>query len=140
MIGIALLLIGAAVAHGMVRWLGLPSTPMLILAGILLARLELLPAELLQESLVLGLTFLLFTTGIELNPGRARAQRRAAVQVGVLQFFVLGLLGTMASLAMGIDLLTSLYLGLALTASSTFAVIRLLQRRRQLFEPSGRLV
>lgn len=140
MIGIALLLIGAAVAHGMVRWLGLPSTPMLILAGILLARLELLPAELLQESLVLGLTFLLFTTGIELNPGRARAQRRAAVQVGILQFFVLGLLGTLASLAMGIDLLTSLYLGLALTASSTFAVIRLLQRRRQLFEPSGRLV
>ena len=140
MTGIALFLIGAAVAHGVVRWLGVPSTPMLILAGILLARLELLPEELLQEALVLGVTFLLFTTGTELNPGRARAQRRAALQVGVLQFVVLGALGTLASLAMQFDLLTALYLGLALTASSTFAVIRLLQRRRQLFDPSGRLV
>jgi Kef-type K+ transport system membrane component KefB len=138
--GIALLLIGAALAHALVRWLRLPSTPMLILAGILLARLELLPAELLQETLVLGLTFLLFTTGIELSPRRARAQRRVAVQVGVLQFVLLGALGTAASLLMGFDLLTALYLGLALTASSTFVVIRLLQRRRQLFEPSGRLV
>ena len=140
MIGIALLLIGAAAAHAIIRWLGLPSTPILLLAGILLARLELIPEELLQESLVLGLTFLLFTTGIELSPRRVRRQRRAAVQVGILQFFVLGAAGTAASLAMGFDTLTALYLGLALTASSTFAVIRLLQRRRQLFEPSGRLV
>lgn len=140
MSGFALLLIGAAAAHAVVRWLRLPSTPMLIVAGILLARLDLLPEELLQESLVLGLTFLLFTAGIELSPRRARPQRRAAIQVGVLQFVLLGSLGTLASLAMGLNLLTSLYLGLALTASSTFVVVRLLQRRRQLFEPSGRLV
>ena len=140
MIGIALLLVGAAAAHTLVRWLRLPSTPMLILAGIILARLDLLPEELLQESLVLGITFLLFTTGIELSPRRAKAQRRAAIQVGVLQFTLLGMLGTGVSLLMGFGLLTALYLGLALTASSTFVVIRLLQRRRQLFEPSGRLV
>ena len=140
MSGIALLLIGAAAAYAVVRWLRLPSTPLLILAGIGLARWELLPEEILRDTLVLGLTFLLFTAGIELNPRRSRAQRRAALQVGVLQFVLVGALGTLACLAMGLDLLTSAYLGLALTASSTFVVVRLLQRRRQLFEPSGRLV
>lgn len=140
MIGIALMLIGAAAAHAVVRWLRVPSTPMLILAGILLARLDLLPEELLQESLVLGVTFLLFTTGIELSPRRARPQRRAAVRVGVLQFATVGAVGTATAWLMGFNPLTALYLGLALTASSTFVVIRLLQTRRQLFEPSGRLV
>ena len=140
MSGIALLLIGAAAAYAVVRWLRLPSTPLQILAGIGLARWELLPEEILRDTLVLGLTFLLFTAGIELNPRRSRAQRRAALQVGVLQFVLVGALGTLACLAMGLDLLTSAYLGLALTASSTFVVVRLLQRRRQLFEPSGRLV
>src|SRR5690606_16305024 len=91
-------------------------------------------------SLVLGVTFLLFATGTELGPGRVRPQRRASIVVGVLQFVVLGGLGFLTALATGFDRLTAAYLGLALTASSTFAVIRLLQRRRQLFEPSGRLV
>lgn len=140
MIGIAIFLVGAAVAHTLVRWLGVPSTPVLIVAGIVLARLQLLPAEIVQETLVLGLTFLLFAMGIELSPSRARAQQRAALQVGLLQFFLLGALGSLTSLALGFDLLTALYLGLALTASSTLIVLRLLQRRRQLFEPSGRLV
>jgi Kef-type K+ transport system membrane component KefB len=45
-----------------------------------------------------------------------------------------------ASLAIGYALITSLYVGLALAASSTLVVVRLLQRRRQLFEPFGRLV
>lgn len=140
MSGFALLLLGAAAAHAVVRWLRVPSTPVLILAGILLARLDLLPEALLQESLVLGVTFLLFATGTELGPGRVRPQRRASIVVGVLQFVVLGGLGFLTALATGFDRLTAAYLGLALTASSTFAVIRLLQRRRQLFEPSGRLV
>lgn len=140
MIGIAIFLAGAATAHAVVRWLGLPSTPVLIVVGIALARLEALPAELLQETLVLGLAFLLFASGIELNPSRVRAQRRAALQVGLLQFIVLGALGILVSLALGFDPLTSFYLGLALTASSTLVVVGQLQRRRQLFEPSGRLV
>lgn len=140
MIGIAILLAGAAVAHGIARWFDIPATPVLILAGVLLAQLGLLPAEMLQESLVLGLTFLLFAAGIELSPGRVRAQRGAALRVGILQFITLGALGTMAAMALGHELLTSMYFGLALTASSTLIVVRLLQKRKQIFEPAGRLV
>lgn len=140
MTGIAIFLVGAAAAHAVVRWLGLPTTPVLIIAGVVLARLDVLPTQMLQESLVLGLTFLLFATGIELSPRRVKSQWQAALQVGLLQFFLLGALGGLTALTLGFDLLTSLYLALALSASSTFVVVRLLQRRKQLFEPSGRLV
>ena len=140
MIGLAVFLLGAAAAYGIARWLNVPTTPFLLLAGIALNVLDLLPEEILQESLVLGLTFLLFVTGIELGPRRVRAQRRAAVRVGVFQFVLLGGAGFLVALALGLDTLTSVYLGLALTASSTLVVVRLLQRRKQLFEPFGRLV
>ncbi|HEV2130381.1 MAG TPA: cation:proton antiporter [Longimicrobiaceae bacterium] len=141
MIAIAVLLAGAAVGFGIARWLRVPAIPLLLLTGFVLARLRLLPeAELLQEILVLGITFLVFVAGIELNPSRVGEQRRAALRVGAAQFFVLGAAGLLTALALGFALETSLYLALALTASSTLVVVRLLQQRRQLFEPFGRLV
>jgi Kef-type K+ transport system membrane component KefB len=140
MVGIAILLIGAAVAHGFARWLNLPAIPFLLLAGITLSQLGLLPLDILSSTLVLGLTFLLFATGIELSPARVGAQRRAALQVGIIQFFVLGGLGSLVAYLLGFDLLTAVYIGLALAASSTLVIVRLLQRKRQLFEPFGRLV
>ncbi len=141
MIAIAVLLAGAAVGFGIARWLRLPSIPLLLLAGFVLGRARLLPdPELLQEILVLGITFLVFVAGIELNPSRVGEQRRAALRVGAAQFFVLGAAGLLTALALGFALETALYLALALTASSTLVVVRLLQQRMQLFEPFGRLV
>ncbi len=140
MIEIGLFLAGAALAYGISRWSNLPTIPLLLLTGFGMAQAGLLPRALLQDALVLGLTFLLFALGVELAPRRVKAQARAALGVGLVQFVTLGALGTMSSLALGLDLITALYLGLALTASSTLVIVRLLQQRRQLFEPFGRLV
>jgi Kef-type K+ transport system membrane component KefB len=141
MFGLAMLLGGATVGLGIARWLRLPVIPLLLLSGLLLAVAGLLPEPaLLQDALVLGLTVLVFVAGVELNPQRVGAQRRAALRVGVAQFSVLLLLGVGAALALGFAIAESLYLGLALTASSTLIVVRILQRRQQLFEPFGRLV
>jgi Kef-type K+ transport system membrane component KefB len=137
---IAVLLAAAAVAHALSRWLGIPSIPLLIMAGAAVARLVPLPATLLEDALVLGLTFLLFVTGLELNPARVAAQRRAALRVGGAQFVVLAAAGFTTALALGFDAHSASYLALALTASSTLVVVRLLQRRQQMYEPFGRLV
>ncbi|HUG41184.1 MAG TPA: cation:proton antiporter [Longimicrobiales bacterium] len=137
---IALLLLGAAVAYGLARALGVSPVPLLLVAGVLLAPTGLLAAEFLEDSLILGVSFLLFQTGIELNPTRTRGQRGVALRVGLTQFFALAALGLLAALALGFDLLSAGYLALALTASSTLVAIRLLQRRRQMFEPFGRVV
>jgi monovalent cation:H+ antiporter-2, CPA2 family len=140
MIGVVVLLAGAAVAFGVSKWLRLPAIPLLIVAGIMLSRLGIVPVDILQDGLILGLTFLVFVAGIELNPRRVGEHRRAAVRVGVAQFLLLGLAGFAVSLLLGFTVHTSLYLALALTASSTLVVLRILQRRGQLFEPFGRLV
>lgn len=140
MVAIALLLAGAAVGYAVAQWLRLPPTPLLVVVGIVVARFGAVPSQILEEALILGVTFLLFITGIELNPHRLRGQKRAALRVGLLQFVILGTAGFVTSQLLGYDPLSSVYISLALTASSTLVVIRLLQRRRQLFEPTARLV
>lgn len=142
MIGLAILLGGAAVAQALSRWLDVPATPFVLFVGFVLGQLGLLPPEILQESLVLGLTFLMLVLGIELNPRRLRIrkQRKAALRVGLMQFVVLGGAGLAASLALGLELLPASHIGVALAASSTLVVVRLLQRSGRMFEPFGRLV
>ena len=141
MMEVALILAFGAGAFAAARVLRLPSIPMLILSGVLLSGVALSPdADVLQGILLLGLTFLVFSAGTELNPRRVGRHRGAATTVGVLQFFVLGGAGLALAWSLSLDLLSGLYLGLGLAVSSTLVVVRLLQRRQQLFEPFGRLV
>lgn len=140
MLGIAILLAGAAVGFALAKALRVPAVPLLLLSGLGLSYSGALPPELLEDALILGVTFLLFVTGIELNPKRTRSQRGAAIRVGVLQFVLLAAAGLGAALAVGFDMLTATYLALALTASSTLVIVRLLRQRRQMFEPYARLV
>lgn len=140
MIGIALLLVAASIGHALARGLQLPPTPLLVAVGFALGLTGALEPAFLEESLVLGITFLVFAAGVELDPTRVRQQKGAALAVGLLQFVLLGALGFGAATVLGYDLQTAVYLALALTASSTLVAVRVLQRRRQLFEPFGRLV
>lgn len=138
--GVAILLAAAAAGHGLARWLGAPALPLMLLAGVAASLVMPVPPDLLRDVLVLGVAFLLFLAGLELDPGRLGAQRAAALRVGAVQFAVLALLGFGASLALGFGVLEAGYVALALTASSTLVGVRLLRQRRQMFEPFGRLV
>jgi CPA2 family monovalent cation:H+ antiporter-2 len=138
MTGIALLLAAAALAHGLARALGTSPVPWLLVAGVLVAGA--VPPELLDNALILGVTFLLFVTGLDLDPRNLLDEPRRVLRVGVIQFLALGLAGLGVSLALGIDLVPAAFLALALTASSTLVIVRLLRRRRQLYEPFARLV
>jgi CPA2 family monovalent cation:H+ antiporter-2 len=138
--GIAILLAAAAVGHILALRLRVPATPLLMVCGFVIGRFDFVSFDLLENGLILGTTFLLFSAGIELDPSRVRAQRGAAIRVGLLQFFTLGAAGFLAALALGFTPIGSIYLGLALTASSTLVVVGLLQRRGRFFEPTARLV
>ncbi len=135
------ILVAAAVAMGLAQWLRLPRVPLLVLSGVGLSALGLVNnGDLFQEALLLGLAFLVFSAGTEMNPGRVGAQQKVAIRVGVGQFVAFVVLGLGAGRLLGFDWLTALYIALALAASSTLVVIRLLEQRQQLFEPFGRLV
>jgi CPA2 family monovalent cation:H+ antiporter-2 len=138
--GIAILLCAAAFAYAAARALRLPPVPLLLAGGLVVGNVAVVPPGLLEDALILGVTFLLFVTGIELGPQRTRRQRKAVIRVGFFQFVLLGLAGYGGALLIGIDGLGAIFVALALTASSTLVVVRLLRQRRQMFEPFGRLV
>ena len=145
MTGVAVLLLAAAIAFGLSKWIHVPVIPLLMLSGVGLKLLAdtggvELPPELLSEMIQIGLAVLVFTAGVELSPRRMRGRTRPIVIVAVSQFLLLGVAGILTALALGYELLTAFYLGCALSASSTLVVVRHLQRRQQMFEPYGRLV
>lgn len=141
MISMTVILAAAALALGLAKWWRLPPVPLLIVTGVLLSASHAFPDERdLEHAVLLGLTFLVFAAGTELNPRRVGAQGKAAVWVGLGQFFLLGSIGLVTARMLGLELLPALYMGLALAASSTLVVVRLLQERKQFFEPFGRLV
>ena len=88
----------------------------------------------------IGLAVLVFTAGVELSPRRMRGRTRAITILALTQFFMLGACGALTAVFLGYDWMNALYLGCALSASSTLVVVRHLQQRRQMFEPYGRLV
>lgn len=145
MTGLAILLVAAAIAFGISKLFHLPPIPLLMLSGIGLRALahqfEIeVPEELVSEMIEIGLAVLVFTAGVDLSPRRMRGRTRPIVIVAVSQFVALGAAGVVTAILLGYDITTSLYLGCALSASSTLVVVRHLQKRRQMFEPFGRLV
>jgi len=145
MTAFAFLLLTAALAFGLAKLLHLPAIPLLMLAGMGLRQASelggvALPEDLLSEMIEIGLAMLVFTAGVELSPRRMRGRTRPIAVVAVAQFFVLGAAGVATARLLDYDWTTALYLGGALSASSTLVVVRHLQTRRQMFEPFGRLV
>ena len=145
MTSIALLLLAAAIAFGLSKLFRLPSIPLLMLAGATLSALAkyqavTIPQDLIREMIEVGLAVLVFTAGVELSPRRIRGQTGAVTILAMSQFITLGISGILTAFFLGYDWTAALYLGCALSASSTLVAVRHLQDRRQMFEPFGRLV
>jgi CPA2 family monovalent cation:H+ antiporter-2 len=141
MLSVAIVLATAAAALGLARWRGISAIPLLIAGGLVLNVTNALASDGgLRDLLLLGVTFLVFVVGAELDPRRVGDQRRAAVIIGLGQFVLLGAIGLGGMRLLGVDWLTAAYVALAITASSTLLGVTLLRQRQQFFEPVGRLV
>jgi Kef-type K+ transport system membrane component KefB len=141
MITLMLILAAAVAGFGLATWRRIAPPPLLLLAGIALNAFGLLDSgPMLQHVLMLGLTFLVFVVGSELDITRVGEHLGTAVRVALAQFSLLSVIGFGVARLLGFDSLTSLYIALSVTASSTLLIVWLLKRRQQLFEPFGRLV
>jgi Kef-type K+ transport system membrane component KefB len=143
----ALLLVTSALAYGVGRFLRLPAVPSLIGAGMLLSVTGLVPEALsfgkgegAMHMLELGLVFLVFASGVELNPRRFKKFGKAVVWVAAVQFSLAMGVGFLSAVMMGLGWLEAVYVGGGLAASSTLVVLRHLQVRKAMFEPYGRVV
>ncbi|MBI4739816.1 cation:proton antiporter [Candidatus Woesearchaeota archaeon] len=118
-----------------------PLIPAYILSGIILGQgLGIITStELISTLSEIGIAFLLFMVGLELNFRHAKDIGKVSFIVGSLQVLIVGFVGYGAMLLLGFGAKEAAYLGVMVTFSSTMIVIKLLSDAQQLSTLQGRL-
>ncbi len=92
--------------------------------------------ELMSE---LGIAVLLFLVGIKLDVALIRSLGYVAVVTGLGQVAFTSFFGYLIGLGLGLDPVTSLYVAVALTFSSTIIVVKLLSDKREIDSLHGQI-
>lgn len=92
--------------------------------------------ELLAE---LGIAVLLFLVGIKLDVKLIRSLGAVSLMTGLGQVAFTSIFGYLIGLAIGLDHLTSLYVAVALTFSSTIIIVKLLSDKREIDSLHGQI-
>ncbi len=87
----------------------------------------------------LGVMFLLFLVGLEINYKALSIVGRTSVIVGVAQVIFTSLFGYFINRFLGFDFISSLYIAVALTFSSTVIIVKLLSDKKELNSLYGRI-
>lgn len=87
----------------------------------------------------IGIAFLLFIVGLNLNWRNVRDVGRVAMIAGVAQVIITSLIGTTIALALNVPLQTSIFLGVAFSFSSTIIIVKLLTDKEDVDRLYGRI-
>ncbi|AWK87950.1 sodium:proton exchanger [Azospirillum thermophilum] len=92
--------------------------------------------ELLAE---IGIAVLLFLVGLKLDVQLVRTLGAVALATGLGQVAFTSIVGFFICLALGLDMVTSAYVAVALTFSSTIIIVKLLSDKREIDSLHGRI-
>ncbi|MBI2040231.1 cation:proton antiporter [Candidatus Microgenomates bacterium] len=87
----------------------------------------------------IGLAFLLFLVGMELDFREIRSFGRPIILAGVLQIIITTVMGAFLAQSFGFNFLEAIFLGVGLSFSSTIVVVKLLLDRKDLSSLYGKL-
>ena len=87
----------------------------------------------------MGVSFLLFIVGLSLNPRIVRDVGRVSFLTGIGQVIFTSVIGYIIAIFLGFDRVTSGYLAIALTFSSTIIIMKLLSDKGELESLYGRI-
>lgn len=87
----------------------------------------------------IGIAFLLFIVGLNLNWRNIKDVGRVALVAGLAQVLVTSLLGTVIALWLSFSLTTALFLGIAFSFSSTIIIVKLLTDKEDIDRLYGRI-
>jgi len=87
----------------------------------------------------LGIAVLLFLVGIKLDIKLIRSLGAVALMTGLGQVAFTSVFGFFIGLALGLDALTSIYVAVALTFSSTIIIVKLLSDKREIDSLHGQI-
>jgi Kef-type K+ transport system membrane component KefB/Trk K+ transport system NAD-binding subunit len=120
---------------------GQPNVLSYLLAGILLGPiLGTIGNHTFIETLsTLGVSFLLFLVGIRIDLGELHNVGKASLAVAAVQMSSSAVLGYLIATLFGMPLITSLYIALAATFSSTVVVVKILEEQDELDTLYGRI-
>ena len=96
-------------------------------------------ADVFQVMSEIGIAFLLFLVGLQLNWNHIKDIGKAAFFVGVGQVFFTSIFGYFIGLALGLDHLVSLFIGVGFAFSSTIVMVKLLDDKNDLDRLYGRI-
>lgn len=137
------LLVGVAAGLGIVaKFLKQPVVLAYLAAGLLLGYFQLFDVqgnEIFHILSELGIMFLLFLVGLEINYSSLRLVGKPAVIVGLSQIFFTAIIGWVLASWLGFSLIASLYIAIALTFSSTIIIVKLLSDKKDLNSLYGKI-
>lgn len=97
--------------------------------------------ELIVTLSEIGIAFLLFIVGLEIDLKKLQDSEKVSVFGGVIQILILFSAGFVASIAMGIfTYMEAIYVGIAVAFSSTMVVLKILSDRKELDTLHGRII
>ena len=142
---LALLLAAAAIAAPLARWLKVGTVLGYLAAGVLLGPFgigqvfSIYQAKEILHISEFGVVLLLFLIGLELRPGRLWSMRASIFGLGGAQVSLTALALAGIGWASGMELTLALFLGLALSLSSTAFALQVLEEKGELKARHGRL-
>lgn len=138
--GFALLLVLAAVCAFFLRFLRQPLLVGYIIAGLIIGASGLIEEpETFRTLSQFGVTLLLFLLGLEMNISEIASIGKTALIAGLGEIGIAGVLGFLLSTLLGLPVIPSLYVSVALTFSSTIIMVKLLSEKRDLQSLYGRI-
>lgn len=93
----------------------------------------------IQRLAELGLTFLMFIVGLELDVNKIIETGRKVAPTTTVQVLASTLLGWLAALALGYSGLPAVYVAAAVATSSTMIVLKILADRNEMYTASGQM-
>jgi Kef-type K+ transport system membrane component KefB len=138
---LALIIITATVIAFLARKTGQPTIVAYIVTGLILGAGLNLVSETEMTSLFseLGLVFLLFLIGLEMNIKKIRDVLRPVTVIGFIQMGLFLIVGFLVAVVLGFSTVESLFIGAAIMFSSTALVVKLLTDKDQASEMYGKL-
>lgn len=139
---ITLIVILASFFSILFKFLKQPAILAYILTGIIIGPfggLQLQSGEFLRTLGALGVAFLLFMIGLELKFSDLKSVGRVSLLTGIGQILFTSVIGFAIALALGFSPIASLYIGIALTFSSTIIIVKLLSDKKDLQSLYGKI-
>jgi Kef-type K+ transport system membrane component KefB len=140
---IGLMVILAGMLGFVLKLLKQPLILAYVVAGVILGPLSVGLIHNMETILVLseiGVAFLLFFAGIEINMRKLKEVGKVATVVGVLQIGILFAAGYFVSIWMGVAGRVAVFIGCIVAFSSTMVVLKLLADKRELNSLHGRII